>query len=568
METELPDGQDEESADLIPDAEREASDGEADQRADSTDAGGGSEPPPDRRSIGWLRGGGESGFAQWSAGVGFEWAVVVVAFLAVTVSWPGGKRGVLALVLVGVAAVGAIALSLTKLDLLSSRIVGLVLLALEVGAFALLAYALRGEGIVAFAPVFAQVVIAGAWGGTAIGGVFGAAGGIVMIAALRIGSGFAGMGGRYSLVAGASLIICGMAAGAQVVRGSESVGAADVEALTEERSRQFAAALRRLRAGDLSAETEIGEYLDYGPLSALLTTVDVYVEEAVSNLRSLVLKIRGGVEQLSSSAHQLRAASEEQASLTSEQSAAAVETSTTIEELAAAAGQIADTTESVAVLAERTAQSALTGRHAVHNSNEAITRIANRVEAIGTRTLRLGELSQEIGSILELINDIADQTNLLALNAAIEAARAGEHGRGFAVVAEEVRKLAERSVEATGDIRTLIAEIQSETNNTILVTEEGAREVSSGSQLANEAVEMLDQIAQYADETTGAVKEISIATAQQRSASDQVVVAIAQVADTSRQYLASSQQAAEEAAQLNVLAQQLKSEVERFKVDG
>ena len=103
--------------------------------------------------------------------------------------------------------------------------------------------------------------------------------------------------------------------------------------------------------------------------------------------------------------------------------------------------------------------------------------IADRVDSIATRALSLGEKSQEIGRILDVIDDLADQTNLLALNAAIEAARAGEHGRGFAVVASEVRKLAERSQESAGQIQAIVGEIQAETNATILASEEGAKEV-------------------------------------------------------------------------------------------
>jgi methyl-accepting chemotaxis protein len=192
--------------------------------------------------------------------------------------------------------------------------------------------------------------------------------------------------------------------------------------------------------------------------------------------------------------------------------------------------------------------------------------IADRVNSIATRALSLGEKGHEIGRILEVIDDLADQTNLLALNAAIEAARAGEHGRGFAVVASEVRKLAERAQESTGQIQAIVAEIQAETNATILASEQGAKEVQSGAALARDVVDALERISGMVDETTTAAKEISIATQQQRSASDQVVSAMTQVSDVSRQYAVGSKQAAAAAAQLNVLAAELRSSIEQFRV--
>ena len=192
-------------------------------------------------------------------------------------------------------------------------------------------------------------------------------------------------------------------------------------------------------------------------------------------------------------------------------------------------------------------------------------RFRSRVDQIASRALGLGEKGQEIGRILQVIDELADQTNLLALNAAIEAARAGEHGRGFAVVAAEIRKLAERSQESAGQIQSIVTQIQAETNATILASEEGAREVHAGSALARDVVGALERISGMVDETTTAAKEISIATQQQRSASEQVVSAMGQVADVSRQYAVGSKQAAAAATELNSLAGDLRASIAQFK---
>jgi hypothetical protein len=250
---------------------------------------------------------------------------------------------------------------------------------------------------------------------------------------------------------------------------------------------------------------------------------------ATASKGELVDQIRQTAGSLSRLAQQMRSAVAGSATATRDQSAAVAETSATIEEMATTAGVIAENARASATAAAQT--------------GETMLDMQEKVDTIAERSLSLRDRSSEISDILNLIEGIADQTNLLALNAAIEAARAGEAGAGFTVVAREVRKLAERSLASTENIRSIMGGVQSETNATILATEQGLKQ-------AREVGELMTQ-------TSQALEEAILATQQQKSAADQVSDAMVQIRESADLLVTEQEQRVATAEQIEALVTDL-----------
>jgi methyl-accepting chemotaxis protein len=233
------------------------------------------------------------------------------------------------------------------------------------------------------------------------------------------------------------------------------------------------------------------------------------------------------------------------------------EITTTISELLITSRQIAESAQRVSKIAEETEAAARAGDATIDQTRNSIGTIRSQVDQIVQHMLALGEKSQQIGQVVDLVSELAEQTNILAINATIEASGAGEWGRRFAVVAEEIRKLADRTAASAKEIRTLIEDVRGAVNTTVMATEIGAKAVDAGARKFDDATNSFRAIAQLVATTNDATREIELSTKQQTTAVEQVNVAASDTARVSRETESSAVQTRQTAAHLSTLSSDL-----------
>ncbi|WP_243358104.1 methyl-accepting chemotaxis protein [Fundidesulfovibrio terrae] len=249
--------------------------------------------------------------------------------------------------------------------------------------------------------------------------------------------------------------------------------------------------------------------------------------QAVAVLRDVVEGLQAGSRGLMDEIDSLREGVQGQESVTSETAAA-------MDEMNSSALEVARNANEASELAGRTRAEAQRGQSVVDDARRAITQVDELAKALEQGMTRLGDQAKAIGQVMDVISDIADQTNLLALNAAIEAARAGEAGRGFAVVADEVRKLAEKTMNSTKEVGQAISSIQAGTAQNVDMVNKAAQAVEVASGLAAQSGEALLGIVDLVDKTSGQVSGIAQAAGQQSSVSEEIARSVSGISSFSQ----------------------------------
>ena len=313
-----------------------------------------------------------------------------------------------------------------------------------------------------------------------------------------------------------------------------------------------------LAEGDLTVKATVTEDIT----GAIADSVNFAVEA----LRSLVTTINETAVQVSAAAQETQATAMHLAEAAEHQAQQITSASAAINEIAVSIDEVSKNSAESADVAQRSVQIASKGAGIVRQTIQGMDSIRDQIQETSKRIKRLGESTQEIGSIVELINDIAEQTNILALNAAIQAASAGEAGRGFAVVADEVQRLAERASGATRRIETLVQTIQADTNEAVTSMEQTTTEVVAGARLAEDAGLALGEIEKVSNDLADLIQNISEAARQQSAAATNISATMNVIQEITTQTSVGASQTAESIGNLAQLAADLRRSVADFKL--
>lgn len=343
-----------------------------------------------------------------------------------------------------------------------------------------------------------------------------------------------------------------------------------------EQTRELAAEQQQIKEGLQRSALQL--LMDVDPISQGDLTVRAQVTEdeigtvadsynaTIRSLRKIVVQVQEAAKQVVDTTDTNQPLIQSLSVSASRQAEEILTTLERVQEMSASVQQVSNNAEKAEAAVRQAEATVAEGDDAMNRTVEGIVAIRETVADTAKKVKRLGESSQKISNVVNLISGFAAQTNMLALNASIEASRAGESGKGFAVVAEEVRELARQSAEATTEIEKLVSNIQAETNAVVTAMEAGTEQVVVGTQLVDETRQSLNQITYVSRQISDLVASITEATVEQSQTSEMVTNTMTSVADNASQNSNSATQVSDSFEQLLSVAQALQDEVGRFKM--
>ncbi|HEY1895014.1 MAG TPA: methyl-accepting chemotaxis protein [Terracidiphilus sp.] len=318
--------------------------------------------------------------------------------------------------------------------------------------------------------------------------------------------------------------------------------------------------LQQLAAKDLTAHVKVSGSDEIGQMGVALNN-------SVAAIRAVVQEVSKGAETLSAATTEMSARSVQSAGNASTQSKRTNQIAAAAQEMTATIGEISHSAESAAGASRGSADTAVNGGAVMQTAAATMEKIAAATTQVSEKMASLAARSEEIGKVVNVIQEISEQTNLLALNAAIEAARAGEHGRGFAVVAGEVRRLAERTKGATEEIAATIRSIQEETRSTLQVMAESRSAVGTGMSETALARTSLEAIIESSRHVERQIQLIATAATQQTSAAGEISESAGQISQLAVENSQGAEEAVEALKNLASLATELDGMMRQFNLE-